>query len=114
MRAGRDRRTGRSAGVEREREGLSRDVCIRRGRREAEVRLLIDRLVADRREYRKVELGDVDRTVSESFSSGVPLSVTMIVTLKLPNVSGVQLKTPDAAPIVAPAGAPGPSVNVSV
>src|SRR6185503_18110388 len=49
---------------------------------------------------------------SLAFSAGVPLSVTMTVTGKLPVAEGVQLKAPDAAPIVAPAGAPAPSENV--
>src|SRR5439155_7376957 len=49
---------------------------------------------------------------SKSFNGGVPLSVTRIVTGKLPGEEGVQLKTPVDPLIVAPDGAPGSSENV--
>jgi hypothetical protein len=52
--------------------------------------------------------------VSKSLSAGVPLSVTRMVTENEPDALGVQLNTPDAAPIVAPAGAPASSENVRV
>jgi hypothetical protein len=52
--------------------------------------------------------------VSESLSGGVPLSATMTVTGKVPEVVGVQLKTPVELLIVAPAGAPVPREKVSV
>jgi hypothetical protein len=44
-------------------------------------------------------------TVSESLSDGVPLSATTTVTVKVPEVVGVQLKAPVELLIVAPAGA---------
>jgi hypothetical protein len=43
---------------------------------------------------------------SESLSGGVPLSATTTVTVKVPEVVGVQLKAPVELLIVAPAGAP--------
>src|SRR5438034_7549390 len=52
--------------------------------------------------------------VSKSLSGGVPLSVTRIVTGKVPLVVGVQLKAPVAALIVAPGGAPASSEKASV
>ena len=52
-------------------------------------------------------------TVSESLSGGVPLSATTTVTVKVPEVVGVQLKAPVEPLIVAPAGAPV-SENVRV
>src|SRR5438552_1689732 len=55
--------------------------------------------------------------VSKELSAGLPLSVTRTVigVLAGPCASvGVQLKAPDDAPIVAPAGAPASSEKVSV
>src|SRR6266853_5138608 len=50
---------------------------------------------------------------SNALSAGVPLSVTRIVTGKVPVAVGVQLKAPVEALIVAPAGAPASNENVS-
>ena len=73
---------------EREGEGLTR-IGVGRGRRERYRASLRARLVADRTEYRS---GWPQCTViviaSESFSGGVPLSVTTTVTVKVPRLSG--------------------------